>query len=360
MLPVKSKKYKGVFYCKSNNDIVYFFRYSKQNIDIKRVVGKKSQGVTELIAFEKKLQSIQDNDVKDLPFLTIANKYFVAQSISSTSIENYRRMYELRIAKTEFNNMPISNVSEEHIKEFQKHLLQDCNLSRGTVENYTGIITSIFEYAIRNKYFFGKSPTKNCKLKNSDVIREKFLSIIEIQLLYKAVAHDEILQLFVILALTTGARIASILNIKKKDIDIDNLFINIRDTKNNSTYKVFVTQKILPLINKKIQTLPCKDSFLFSIDNKKILTRTIQFKLKKIFDALLNQGLNKFDSVNRVVIHTLRHTFASHLAIQGVSRDKIMVLLNQKNWKTTARYAKLSPDNGKDAVMGFSDSIFQD
>ena len=34
-------------------------------------------------------------------------------------------------------------------------------------------------------------------------------------------------------------------------------------------------------------------------------------------NELFNQGLEKDDSKNRTVIHTLRHTFASHLAING-------------------------------------------
>lgn len=363
MLPVKSKKYQGVFYYKRNNDIVYFFRYSKQKAVIKKVVGRKSEGVTELFTFEQKLKSIQNNNVKDLPFSTIAQKYFYTQEITSPSIKNYKRMYQLRIAKTEFNNMPISQVAEEsYIKEFQRYLLQDCNLSRGTVKNYTGIITSIFEYAIKNKYFFGKSPTKNCKLNNCHVVRERFLSIEEIKLLFKEFSHDDILYLFITLAVTTGARCNAILNIKKIDIDVGNLFINIRDTKNSTTYKVFIAEQILTLIKKQIANLKNQNAFLFSIDGTKMCYRTMVRKLKKIFDTLFNQGLDKSDSVNRVVIHTLRHTFASHLAILGLSLDKVGVLLNHKKASSgsgvTGRYAKLSPDNGRDEVVVFVNSIF--
>ena len=363
MLPVKSKKYKGVFYYKRNNDIVYFFRYSKKKAVIKKVVGRKSEGITELFVFQQKLQSIQNNNVKDLPFSTIAEKYFHTQEITATSIKNYKRMYQLRIANTEFSVMRISQVEESHIKEFQRYLLKDCNLSRGTVKNYTGIITSVFEYAIKNKYFFGKSPTKNCQLNNCHVIREKFLSIEEIKLLFKDVSHDDILYLFVTLAVTTGARCSSILNIKKKDIDVSNLFINIRDTKNNSTYKVFIAEQISPLIKQKIETLENQNSFLFSVNGLKYPMPTLQCKLKKVLDNLFNQGLDKSDSVNRVVIHTLRHTFASHLAILGLSLDKVAVLLNHKKASSgsgvTARYAKLSPDNGRSEVISFVDSIFR-
>jgi site-specific recombinase XerD len=50
------------------------------------------------------------------------------------------------------------------------------------------------------------------------------------------------------------------------------------------------------------------------------------------------------------VIHTLRHAFASHLAIKGVPIFTIMKLLDHKDIKDTLRYAKLAHDNGLEAV----------
>jgi len=51
-----------------------------------------------------------------------------------------------------------------------------------------------------------------------------------------------------------------------------------------------------------------------------------------------------------VVIHTLRHTFASQLAINGTPIFTIQKLMNHSNINMTLRYAKLSPDSGRDFV----------
>lgn len=68
-----------------------------------------------------------------------------------------------------------------------------------------------------------------------------------------------------------------------------------------------------------------------------------QFKsTKKIFNKLFNQKLDKNDRKNRVVVHTLRHTFASHLAINGTPIFTIQKLMNHKDIKMTMRYAKTS------------------
>ena len=53
----------------------------------------------------------------------------------------------------------------------------------------------------------------------------------------------------------------------------------------------------------------------------------------------------------KVVIHTLRHTFASHLAINGTPIFTIQKLMNHKDIKMTLRYAKLSPDSGRASVI---------
>ena len=56
------------------------------------------------------------------------------------------------------------------------------------------------------------------------------------------------------------------------------------------------------------------------------------------------------DFQNKVVIYTLRHTFASHLAIQGTPIFTIQKLMNHKDIKQTMRYAKLAPDSGRDFI----------
>jgi len=80
--------------------------------------------------------------------------------------------------------------------------------------------------------------------------------------------------------------------------------------------------------------------------------RTRSRNMKTIQDKLFNEGLDTRDSKNRVVTHTLRHTFASHLAINSVPIFTIKELMNHANIEMTMRYAKLAPDSGKSAVQG--------
>ena len=94
----------------------------------------------------------------------------------------------------------------------------------------------------------------------------------------------------------------------------------------------------------RLSTLNSNDNILLSH------RATLDNKLKAILDILFNIGLNKDDRKNRVVIHTLRHTFASHLAINGEPIYNIQKLLNHKDLNSTLRYAKLNKKEKRRSV----------
>jgi len=98
-----------------------------------------------------------------------------------------------------------------------------------------------------------------------------------------------------------------------------------------------------------LPTLSVND-YIVGGKNIKYSDRTMRRKMKNIFDPLFNEGLDSKDAKNRVVIHSLRHTFASHLAINGTPIFTIQKLMNHRDIKMTMRYAKLAPDSGMDFV----------
>lgn len=69
--------------------------------------------------------------------------------------------------------------------------------------------------------------------------------------------------------------------------------------------------------------------------------------------ALKARGLNEGmpDRRRMVVIHTLRHTFASWLVQMGTPFYTVSKLMGHSSIKMTERYAHLAPDTPKAAVM---------
>ena len=64
--------------------------------------------------------------------------------------------------------------------------------------------------------------------------------------------EDFALELFVELALCTGARLEGILNIKKKDLALSTKSVTISDFKTKSTYTGFLSKKALEMINQGV------------------------------------------------------------------------------------------------------------
>ena len=69
-----------------------------------------------------------------------------------------------------------------------------------------------------------------------------------------------------------------------------------------------------------------------------------------IFDELFNEGLDKDDSQNRVVVHTFRHTLLSHLGMKGINSQLLQKISNHKDSHMVDRYVKLNENVGKKEI----------
>ena len=85
-----------------------------------------------------------------------------------------------------------------------------------------------------------------------------------------------------------------------------------------------------------------------------------QASVSKAYDRAVgrlgfNHGIK--DHRDKVVFHTLRHTFASWLAIQGTPILTIKELMGHKSIEMTMRYAHLIPDQKHHAIKEMINSF---
>lgn len=338
---IESKNYKGVRYYKlANGDIAYYVRFTKDGKQIQKKIGTKFEGFSEKLAFNEKIKLENNhNEQKPAKFKEAIDRFLEIKKIhlkkkSFSTYVGYIRFLE------PLNNKLINNI---HQKDLNDLIIQlSSNMANKTINQVIAIAKQILKFAedefnITNQNL---NKVKNLKVDNA---RERFLSREEIATLKESLSPQPEHLLFVSLALCTGARLMSILSIKKNDIDIKNGTIILRDFKNSSTYQGYLDNETRKILLQKWDKLK---------DDDKVITgskRIIVEKLRDTLNKLFNQ--NNPDIKHRVVIHTLRHTFASHLAIGGVSIQIIQKLLNHKDIKMTMRYSHLMPDSGKEAVQ---------
>ena len=139
---------------------------------------------------------------------------------------------------------------------------------------------------------------------------------------------------FISLIYSCGLRLDELCNLKVADIDSTRMQIHIRSGKGNKDRYVMLSQKILLLLREYWKRYRPKE-YLFEgmIQGKAISRRTVQRAFQV---AVTKSGLKK-----RPCIHTLRHSFATHLLEKGVNLIAIQKLLGHNHIKTTVNYTHL-------------------
>jgi len=348
-------KYTGVFYRETTTntkpDKIYYIVYKHQKKTKEVKVGKFSEGIRENYCNQKRKEIIVSLRLGELPpilisqsksksimFDDIANKYFDAKELHNRTNHQARSKYQSQL-QCYIGKKDIYAITRNDILKIQTDMAK--TRAPKTVNQYIQFIGAVYNFAIEEEIYKGINPAKGVKEQKVDNKRERFLTIYEIKALLTVVKDDDNLYLFTLLSLSTGGRLGTIMQISKKDIDFENNMITLSDIKNDDTYGGFFNNDLKSILQNHTKNLNLNDK-LVSMNE-----RTLRRKMSKIFTNLFNAEITTDDRKNRAVIHTLRHTFASHLAINGTPIFTIQNLLNHKDIKQTLRYAKLAPDSGK-------------
>lgn len=131
-----------------------------------------------------------------------------------------------------------------------------------------------------------------------------------------------------------GLRISECVNIKISDIDSKRMMIKIAESKGNKDRYVPISNKMLLLLREYYKQYRPKE-FLFEGKEQKFYSvRSIQ--------SILKSALAKTKIKKSISVHSLRHSYATHLLEQGTDISIIQKLLGHKDIKTTLLYTQIS------------------
>lgn len=134
--------------------------------------------------------------------------------------------------------------------------------------------------------------------------------------------------------LATGQRLSTILNIKRKDVDLDNAIVKLSWNKDK-------IQKVMPLSTAIVKVLR-EYIALSGLDYEDYLFPEYegkQLKKRSAEDAIADY--NRARGVQKTSIHLFRHTFAKEYIMNGGSPVKLQKLLNHKTIEMTMKYVNL-------------------
>ena len=132
-----------------------------------------------------------------------------------------------------------------------------------------------------------------------------------------------------------GLRVSEAAKLKKYDLRFNEGIILIKSAKGNKDRIVTLPKTTGVKLNAYIETRADNNPYMFDSNRGGHITiKTIQFILKK---ALKKTGIQK-----KAHVHTLRHSYATHLLEQGTDLRIIQRLLGHTNIKTTEIYTHVS------------------
>jgi integrase len=357
-------KYRGVYerqspekIFKGKPDLCFDISYKHEGRKIWEKAGWLSEGYSAKLASDIRAEKVRNirhggflpsKKIKAPHFKDVWAKYETwAETNKTRNGKDDKSLYQNHL-KERFADKRLNEVTSFDIERL-KAALQKSGLAPASVKHIIVLLRQIFNKAILWGLYRGGNPTKGVKMPTVQNQKTRFLSHEEADGLLQALAamrtsdlHD-----MTLLSLHTGLRAGEIFNLKGNDLDFQNGIITILDPKNKVTRYAYMTGTIREmLLNRKPQT---PEGLVFPDRNgKKIEAISQRFRL--IVSKLgFNKGIT--DTRQKVTFHTLRHTHASWLALQGESLITIRDILGHKTTAMTERYSHLIADHKRRAAV---------
>jgi integrase/recombinase XerD len=251
-----------------------------------------------------------------------------------------------------------------------KNELRLRNYSPRTIESYLGCLTDYFKYIkiikkdleinLIKKYLLEKqdrgqsSQTINLHLqaikyfyrevmKSKTEIDIKFaktasklpvvLSRKEIERMIDSIKNPKH-KLLIALSYGAGLRVSEAINLKIKDVNLEELTIHIKGAKGDKDRISIFSEKLISQF-KEVTSSENVNNYVFESNRGGKLD---QRSAQKIFENAKNNAKITKDAT----FHSLRHSFATHLLENGVDVRYVQALLGHRNIRTTQLYTRVT------------------
>lgn len=262
----------------------------------------------------------------------------------------YKRHQKTRLRATTFERLDgileaLETALPELARDITKRTVADYISTRsdavapGTVQKEISVLKHALRLAVEWE-LLNTNPAQGAKLPKLPEGRTRYLSPAELRAALEAA--PDWMRAPLALATFTGMRRGELLGLRWADVDLQSRRIYLRETKNGSLRVLALNE----LASRVLSSLPrgvAGDAVLAGVDPKRLSVYT-----RRLFEAL---------GIKEASFHSLRHTAASWLVMQGVDLYAVGQLLGHRTPRMTQRYAHLSPQYMAGAV-GKLDSVF--
>jgi len=249
---------------------------------------------------------------------------------SPQTVDNYCSV--LRHFSKYLLNSSVHSVTGPVLTDYFDYLKTERKASHSTLKLHLAALRFLYKEILKKEIDFDFC----LKIRKPETL-PVVLSVNEVQRLLDSVSnlkHKTILSLIY----GCGLRISELVHLKCADIDKDRMLVRIEQARGNKDRYVVISENLLKLIKKYYRAYrPANYLFEGRHSSEPYSTSSIQSFFRK---AKSRAGITR-----KATVHTLRHSFATHLLDQGIDIRYIQELLGHKNLATTQIYTHISTFN---------------
>jgi len=279
--------------------------------------------------------------------------YLIARGLSKLTIKTYRSDLDQLIdfLKTQIGYFSFQSVSHTTLRFFVRWLNQN-KLSNRSICRKISTMKEFFKYCLKNDHI-QQNPTKklvypkfSTKLPMVFSIQEMFdlIDLPDISNKY-GIRDKAILEVLY----STGMRISEITNIVFADLDLDSQKIKVTGKGNKD--------RIVPLGRMAVKAitkyLKIRKKFIVE-ENEFIFVSKFgtQFSPNSLREVL-NKYIKKIARTDGYSVHSIRHSFATHMLENGAHLSTVQKILGHENPTTTQIYTQLSIVYQREAIRKY-------
>ncbi|MBI5661754.1 MAG: site-specific integrase [Ignavibacterium album] len=242
-------------------------------------------------------------------------------------------LHHLNLFLDYVSSSKIVNINEKTLLDYFDHLKQNKNFSYSSMKQALASVRFLFLDVLKKEIDFDffikmKKPNSLPNILTTEEVKNIINSIVNLK-------HRAIISTIY----SCGLRISEAVNLKISDVDSSAMTIKIVNAKGKNDRIVMLSKKLLKLLREYFKEYKPKTYLFEGQSGEKYSARSIQ--------QIFNNTVNKVRIKKKVTVHSLRHSFASHLLDSGTDIRFIQELLGHKHLSTTQIYTHINPTSVK-------------
>ena len=247
----------------------------------------------------------------------------------------------------------IEQVTPKNIIDYQEKLHQQKNtrtkenLSKENIYNQLRNIQSYFGYALEIE-LLKINPASSFKFYTPKEQNQRIIfTQNQIKELYKNTQNEQEKTILNI-AYGCGLRVGEMVKLNKKDLKLHQNRVIVESGKNNKRRLVPMSKQIVKEIKEYLKNqenqyhTANKEHFFSNIEGNRMQKWSFNLILKKLIDKTNFGKRFTRQELNKIGMHTLRHSIATHLLENGMKLEQVQTFLGHSNIETTQVYTHIS------------------